>query len=254
MAQLIPGLNAVLEALSCLGGNIKEIWLEEGKEKGRVNLIIKKARQLEIPVICKPKKELRQLFPDISHQGVVAVANDFSYSGLESIISRIKNSADFGLIMAVDHITDEGNLASLIRTSAFFGAHGLIIPKKRSAKVSYKVIKRASGTHLMIPICQITNLGRTLDTLDKEGFWIIGSGGEGDVSLFDFDWARDVVLVMGNEQKGLSEGIRKRCHAVIRIPSVKGVESLNVGVAAGAILCEIVRQRKFSLSLGKGES
>ena len=148
------------------------------------------------------------------------------------------------LLLAADHITDSGNLGALIRTAAFFGAHGLIIPKDRSAGISGAVLKRASGTHFQLPVAKVTNLGRVLAELSKDNFWIIGAAGEASTLHYDFDWKRPLVLVLGNEQRGLSPSVRKRCHKLVRIPSPGGVESLNISVAGGVILSEICRQRR----------
>ncbi|MBW1829770.1 MAG: 23S rRNA (guanosine(2251)-2'-O)-methyltransferase RlmB [Deltaproteobacteria bacterium] len=148
------------------------------------------------------------------------------------------------LLIALDHITDEGNMGAIIRTALFFGANGLIIPKDRSAGITANVVKRSSGAWMHLPIARVVNLGRALDTLNKNGYWIIGTSGEGRESIYNFDWNRDVVLVLGNEQKGLSQSVGKRCHEIVGIPVSGPAESLNVAVACGVILSEVTRQRK----------
>ena len=245
MAQLISGFHAVSEALSRIGNEIQEVWIVRGKENARISQVLDKARARGIPIVFKTRREMNDLLPQVAHQGFIAVAQDFKYKDLDTIITNAKSAENFGLIIAADHITDEGNLASLIRTCAFFGAHGLLIPKRRSARISYKVGKRSSGAHLLLPIAEVTNLSRALGLLSKEDFWIIGTSGSAPLTLYDFDWLRHVVLVVGNEQKGISESVKKQCHAIISIPSLHGVESLNVGVATGVVLSEIIRQRNF---------
>lgn len=146
-------------------------------------------------------------------------------------------------MLAVDHITDEGNLGAIIRTAAFFGVHGLILPKDRSARVTSRVMKNSAGGYAHVPVSVVVNLGRALDDLKEEGFWIIGAAGEGRESIYTFDWKRDLVLVLGNEEKGISQGIRKRCHELVNIPESGPIQALNVSVAAGVILSEITRQR-----------
>ena len=176
------------------------------------------------------------------------MAKAFAYDDFHEIIRRSLQENPPGLLLAADHITDEGNLGALIRTAAFFETHGLIIPKDRSAQITPAVLKRASGAHLRLPTARVTNLGRALDDLTKKGFWIIGTAGEAESSIYDFDWKRPLVLVLGSEQKGLSPSTRKRCHQLVRIPSPGNVESLNVSVAGGVILSEICRQRDNSSS------
>jgi 23S rRNA (guanosine2251-2'-O)-methyltransferase len=169
---------------------------------------------------------------------------EFSYAQLDHLVERSLKVPGSALLIAVDHITDEGNLGSLIRTAAFFGSHGLIIPKDRSAGVTARVLKSASGVHNYLPVARVINLGMSLKALGKKGFWIIGtSAGESLVSVYQFDWKRDLVLVLGNEQKGLSPSIKRLCHQIVKIPSTRQVESLNVSVAGGVILAEIKRQR-----------
>lgn len=151
---------------------------------------------------------------------------------------------DAGLILIADHITDEGNLGAIIRSAVFFGANGLILPKDRSAGITETVKKRSSGAYMHLPISRIVNIGRTLDILDQNGFWIIGTDEKADESIYDFDWQRNVALVLGNEERGLSQVARKRCHQIVKIPSFGSLSTLNVSVSGGVILSEIIRQRQ----------
>ena len=182
--------------------------------------------------------------PGATHQGFVALAETFSYTDLEDLIERSRHEPGYALLVVADHITDEGNLGALIRTAAFFGVHGLILPKDRSAKITGKLLKRTSGAYASLPISQVVNLGRALDLLAGKGFWIIGAAGEAQESLYHFDWKRDVVLILGSESKGLSHSVRDRCHELVKIPGSGRVESLNLSVAGGVILSEIARQRR----------
>lgn len=196
-----------------------------------------------IPVNFKKSSDLDHLLSNITHQGIIAFAKAFQYIDLEQLIHDSLQIPGHALLIAADHITDEGNLGALIRTAVFFGAHGLIIPKDRSAQVTEQVRKRSSGAYLQLPITRVVNLGRALDTLNKKGFWIIGAAGEGTGTVYQCDWKRDVVLVLGREDKGLTDLVRKYCHQIVRIPGAGTINSLNVSVAGGVILSEIVRQR-----------
>lgn len=200
------------------------------------------AKDKGIPVLLKDAQELDTALPDMPHQGIIALAERFAYRDLREII-RISRNGGYGMIIVADHITDEGNLGALIRSAAFFGAHGLILPKDRSARITDRVLKRSSGACAHLPIAMEVNLGRALDALDKEGFWIVGAAGEGAETVYAFDWCRDLALVLGSEDRGLSRSTRQRCHALVRIPRLGDVESLNVSVACGVILSEIGRQR-----------
>ena len=241
--SLIPGFHGVRETLIQGRVGIREIWIATGKKPGRIRDILRIAKEHDIPISFKEASELSRLLPDVAHQGIVAVAEDFAYADLDHIIEASLQGGGHAILIVADHITDEGNLGALIRTAAFFGVHGLIIPGDRSARVSARILKRSSGGYLHLPIAKVVNIGRTLDLLKKKGFWIIGAAGEASTSIYRFDWGRDLALVLGNEKSGLSRPARKRCDEIVSIPSLGPVESLNVSVSGGIILSEIVRQR-----------
>jgi 23S rRNA (guanosine2251-2'-O)-methyltransferase len=242
--DLTPGFHSVKQSLLLGSEEISAIWIREGKRGRRAEEIIQLAQAKEIPVSVKRAEELEKIAPGINHQGILAFCKAFAYSDLEHVLESASKIPGTGLLVAADHITDEGNLGALIRTSAFFGVHGLILPKDRSAGVTGKVIKRSAGTHHYLAIARVVNLGRALDFLSGKGFWIIGAAGESPQSVYRFDWVRDVVLVMGSESTGLSRSARERCHELISVPGSGSVDSLNVSVAAGIILSEICRQRR----------
>jgi len=244
---LIPGFHGVREAVVHGLTHVKEIWIAEGKKSPRAGEICQIAEQKNIPVLPKKNIELSQLLPDTSHQGIVALVEPFSYSELNRLTDTHRKTP--ALLIVLDHITDEGNLGAIIRTAVFFGAHGLILPRDRSAGITANVLKRSSGTCFHLPIARVVNMGRALDALLRKEFWIIGAAGDGPESVYGFDWNRDVALVLGSEQKGLSRTVQKRCHEIVRIPGSGLAESLNVAVAGGVILSEIVRQRKAGIKI-----
>ena len=196
-----------------------------------------------IPVFFKERNYLDDLMLDVAHQGIAALTEMFVYSKLDDLIKNSVNDKNHALLLAADHITDEGNLGAIIRTAAFFGAHGLLIPKDRSAAVTERVLKRSSGAYIHLPISRVVNMGSALDRLNKAGLWIIGASSESGEKINNFDWNRDAVLIMGSEDRGLTHSVKKRCHQMVFIPGSGKVESLNVSVACGIILSEISRQR-----------
>ena len=244
--RLIPGFHAVRETLKEPKSTLKEIWIAAGKQSARTEEILNLATAKNIPIYFKQKSHLSDIFENISHQGIVGVLKTFAYADLHQVLRHSLQEGAPALLLAADHITDPGNLGALIRTAAFFGSHGLIIPRDRSAGITAAALKRASGAHAKLPVVRVTNLGRTLDKLSEKGLWIIGAAGEAELSIYDFDWNRPLVLVLGSEQKGLSPSVRKRCHELVRIPSPGGVESLNISVAGGIVLSEICRQRRHT--------
>ncbi|MFO7459396.1 MAG: 23S rRNA (guanosine(2251)-2'-O)-methyltransferase RlmB [Desulfatiglandales bacterium] len=240
----MPGFHAVRESLLDSASKVHEIWIGEGKRGSRPGELIRLAREKGIPVSIRKQEEIARLAPGINPQGILAFAEGFAYLDLEDLITLVSGGKGFRLIVAADHITDQGNLGALMRTAAFFGVQGLILPKDRSAQITGKLLKRTSGAFVTLPVAQVVNLRRALGTLRDRGFWIIGAAGEGSVSIYDFDWHRDAVLVLGSESRGLSRSVREGCDALVRIPGRGAVESLNVSVAGGIILGEIHRRRE----------
>jgi 23S rRNA (guanosine2251-2'-O)-methyltransferase len=241
--HLIPGLHSVREALISDRIKVHEIWISEGRDKARVKELLEIAGRKRIPVIYKRADLLDDALPSTTHQGIIAVAGEFAYLEIEDLIDLSRKKEGHGLLIAADHITDEGNLGALIRTACFFGADGIIIPKDRSAQVSHTAMKRSAGNYLNIPVARVVNLSRALDLLTEEGFWIIGTAGEGTESIYRFDWKRDICLVLGSEDKGMGHMTRGKCHQIVSIPALGAAESLNISVACGVILSEILRQR-----------
>lgn len=242
MPHTISGINTVKETLR-QGKKIAELFVARGKRVGRLREILDMATQKGIPIKLKDRLTLDKLSPHLPHQGVIAIVSEYTYFTVEDLISLSLANKRRGLLIAADHITDAGNLGSLIRTGEFFGAHGLIVPKDRSASVTETVHKRSAGGSAYLPIAKVVNLARTLKQLADNDFWIVGTAGKSETSIFEFDWNRDIVLVVGSEGKGLSVIVRNQCHHLVSIPQLGHLDSLNVSVAAGVILSEIIRQR-----------
>jgi 23S rRNA (guanosine2251-2'-O)-methyltransferase len=242
----IPGYHSVKEALEGGKQSIRELWIAEGKMSDRIREVLRLAERKNIPVYSKSPEAFSRFMPDMVHQRISALADHFVYHNVDDLFDMTDKMKNEGFIVAADHITDEGNLGSIIRTSDFFGAVGVIIPKDRSAEVTPRVVKRSSGASLRLPIVRIVNMGRTLRTFKEKGFWIIGTSGNAHKSIWQFDWRRNIILVLGNEEKGLGPGVSKICHEMVKIPRYGSAESLNVAVACGTILSEIQRQRNCS--------
>jgi 23S rRNA (guanosine2251-2'-O)-methyltransferase len=242
----IPGFHGVWEALKRSDGHleIKAVWLARETRSARMDELAALAKKRGILVEYKPRQQLDRLVPHVAHQGMVALASGFAYVRLEDVVKRGRDKTGHQILLALDHITDEGNLSALIRSAVFFGVRGLIIPKDRSAQITPTVLKRASGACAHLSIARVVNMARTLDDLNKKGFWIIGASGQGPTSIYEFDWNRDLVLVLGNEERGIGNAVEKQCHDRVRIPSPGALDALNVSVAGAVILSEIIRQRR----------
>lgn len=245
LPQVISGINAVKENLR-KGEGIVELFIAKGKKIERLREILDIATQKKIPIRFKDRLYLDKISSSSSHQGVIAILNTYNYLYFNDLIERAISNKSKGLLIAADHITDTGNLGSLIRTAEFFGVQGLILPKDRSASITDAVHKRSAGGSAYLPVTKVVNLARALKQLADENFWVVGAAGESSTNIYEFDWNRDLVLVMGNESKGLSRVVKDQCHHLVSIPRLGKLASLNVSVAAGIILSEIVRQRDNS--------
>lgn len=242
MPKVISGINAVKENLrECKG--IVELLIARGRKIERMREILDIAREKRIPIRFKDRIYLDKILPNFSHQGVIAILCNYSYFHLEDLIKIAIGSKKRGLLLIADHLTDTGNLGSLIRTAEFFGVQGLILPRDRSASITDTVHKRSAGGSAYLPVARVVNLARTLRQLADEGLWIVGAAGESKTKIYEFDWNRDLALVLGSEGRGLSRVLRDQCHHLVSIPRLGHLNSLNVSVAAGTILSEIVRQR-----------
>ena len=245
LPQVISGINAVKENLRKSEG-IVELFIAKGKKIERLQEILDIATQKKIPIRFKDRLYLDKISSISSHQGVIAISNTYKYLYFNDLIERAVSDKNKGLLIAADHITDTGNLGSLIRTAEFFGVQGLILPKDRSASITDAVHKRSAGGSAYLPVTKVVNLVRALKQVANENFWVIGAAGESGTNIYEFDWNRDLVLVMGNERKGLSRVVKDQCHHLVSIPRLGNLASLNVSVATGIILSEIVRQRDTS--------
>ncbi len=241
--QFIPGIHSVREAIFNNRNSIVEIWVDHEKSSQRIKEITGLAEKHNIPVFEKDNSTLDMVLPGTNHQGIAALTEGFNYTELTDLINASTSLKGKRLFIAIDHITDEGNLGAILRTAAFFGVNGIIIPKDRSARVSGAVMKRSSGGHAHVPVSLVVNLGRAIEMLDESGFWIIGTSGEGKQTIYDFTFTGDILLILGNEEKGISPIILKRCHQTLKIPSSGKIDALNVSVAAGVVISEIMRQR-----------
>ena len=241
--ELIPGYHAVRETLLRGFPAAEALWIVHGRRSVRLESLCVLAAERGIPVIEVDASELESGAPGIAHQGVALLSAPFSYTPLDDAVGAVERS-ESGLVLVLDHITDEGNFGAILRTAAFFGVHCVVIPKDRSAQVTPSVVKRASGAHAFTCVSRVVNLGRAIEQLKEAGYWVVGAAGEAPAPFDEFDWRVPVALVMGNERKGLGTAVRKSCDHLVSIPSVGPVESLNVSVAAGVLLGEASRQRR----------
>ncbi|GLI36647.1 23S rRNA (guanosine(2251)-2'-O)-methyltransferase RlmB [Geobacter hydrogenophilus] len=243
--EILYGINSAMEALR---GKRRafELFVSRDASDRRMEKLLKLAAEKGVPVRNRDKRDISRLCGTDHHQGVALRLEGFSYAELTDIIAAWRESGESGLILVLDGVQDPHNLGALIRSAACAGAHGVIIPKDRAARVTATVEKSAAGAAETIPVAQVTNLAQALDELKEAGFWIYGAADSAASSLYDQDLSGNVVVVIGSEGEGVRPLVRKKCDFLVAIPLRGGVSSLNASVAGGVILFEVLRQRLAS--------
>lgn len=241
MADLLYGVNPIIEALE-QNRPLKVLWVLRGDTKPRLQLAVKLALDSNVTVKRVERFELDKMVGKVGHQGVVAqvLAPERSIS-----FADLLNSAEVGkrFFLVLDGVTDPHNFGALIRSAVAAGCQGIIVGKDRSCPLTAVVEKSAAGATAHIPICRVTNLSRAVDELKTAGVWVYGLAGEESRCIYDVDLCGDIALVAGSEGKGLRPIIRKGCDALLSIPMLGAIQSLNVSVATGIALFEVVRRR-----------
>lgn len=245
--MFIIGRNPVIEALKYNSGSIRKIVLLEGLSDNKIKEIIRTADKNNINVELRVKKDFERILDkkDKSEgvtQGVIAEVEEYSYVSLETVFSKINDKED-ALLLILDEIQDPHNLGAIIRTSAAAGIDGVIITEKNSAKVNHTVMKTSAGAANKIYIVQSKNIYKTIEQLKNSGFKVLGTVLNSVISMFDIKFKGKTAVIFGNEGEGVRKNILKLCDNVFKIPIAGNVESLNVSVAAGVLMYEVLRQK-----------
>lgn len=239
--DIIAGRNPVMEAIRS-GRSIESILVAKGERSGSVVAIIAKAKQKNIPVKDVDSKKLDFLAKGVNHQGIVAQCAVKEYSTLEDIFALAEERGESPFIIVLDKIEDPHNLGAIIRTAECAGAHGVIIPERRSAGLSYTVEKTSAGALEYMPVVRVKNISAVLQKLKDKGIWVYGADMDGEhYKKVNFDGA--VALVIGNEGKGISPLVAKDCDVIVSLPMTGKINSLNASVAAGILMYEIADKR-----------
>ncbi|HKJ11350.1 MAG TPA: 23S rRNA (guanosine(2251)-2'-O)-methyltransferase RlmB [Ornithinimicrobium sp.] len=241
-AEVVAGRNAVLEALR---SHIPATALYVGARidsDDRVRESITLATEAEIAVLEAPRGELDRLTDDAAHQGLALQVPAYEYAHPDDLMAV--EAPGPGLIVALDGITDPRNLGAILRSAGAFGAHGVVVPARRSAGMTATAWKTSAGAAARVPVAQATNLTRALESYQAAGYFTIGLDADGEVSLPALELAdRPLVVVVGSEGKGLSRLVRQTCDQVVSIPMSGATESLNAGIAAAVSLYAIAQHR-----------
>ena len=237
----IYGINAVAEALKARGRSFAWVGVAKERHDIRMKRVVEECRKQGVAVRFVERDELDRMAGNNAHQGVVAVTSAKQYNDLDDVVAAKRGK--FSLIVVLDGIEDPHNLGAVLRTADAAGADGAIIPERRAASVTALVAKASAGASEHLPIAKVTNIARTLEELKDQNIWTVGLDERGPKSYDAMDYNIDCAIVLGAEGRGLHELVARKCDFLVSIPMLGKVPSLNVSVAAGIMLYEIVRQR-----------
>lgn len=242
--NIIIGRKPVLEALNS-NDEIEQVYILYGQQGGIINAIRVAAKKRGIKCNQIPLERFKTYSPDKNAQGVIALKQDFKFSSLDKILSESKKTS-LTLILVLDEIQDPHNVGAILRSAECSGVSGVIITKHHSATITSTVTKVSAGATEHLKICQVNNLSQTIDELKEKGFWIVGSSLENAKNYNEVDYKIPIALIVGNEEKGIRKLTASKCDFLVKVPMNGNIQSLNVSVATGILLFEILRQRKVN--------
>lgn len=243
-ADLIFGIHAVTTLLSRDAERVKRLFIVQGRSDQKIEAIIGLAKNAGISIEQISKHRLDERVDGV-HQGVAAEAKPLPILGDKQLNAMLDECSETPLLLVLDGVTDPHNLGACLRTADAAGVLAVVAPRDKSAPLNATAVKVACGAADAVPYFQVTNLARTLADFQQRGIWVVGTAGEATSSLYQADLTGPMALVMGAEGKGMRRLTREHCDMLINIPMAGEVSSLNVSVATGVTLFEMVRQRSL---------
>lgn len=239
----LEGRNAVLEVLKS-GRDIEKIIIQKGNVEGTIRRIAGMARERGIVVQEAARQKLDEMSQTKNHQGVIAIVSEHEYAEVDDILRSAAEKGEKPFIIILDNITDPHNLGAVIRTAECAGAHGVIIPKRRSVGLTAVVGKTSAGALEYMPVARVTNIARTIEELKKQGVWVACADMDGE-DYYDASLDGAIALVIGSEGEGVSRLVKEKCDFTVSIPMYGKISSLNASVAGALLMYEVVRQRNY---------
>lgn len=239
---LIEGRNAVIEALRT-EASIDKIFIQKGEVDKTLGHIASKARAAGIVVVEADRRKLDGMSRTHAHQGVIALAAVREYVSVDDILADAAAKNESPLIVVCDEISDPHNLGAIIRTAYCAGAHGVVIPKRRSAGLTSVVAKTSAGAVSHMKVARVPNIPSLLKDLKKQGVWVFGTAADGTADLYTADLKGPAAIVIGSEGSGMTRLVSENCDFLVSIPMKGRISSLNASAAAAILLYEAVRQR-----------
>jgi 23S rRNA (guanosine2251-2'-O)-methyltransferase len=238
----IYGIHSVAEALKARGRAFAWVGVAQERHDLRLQRVVEECRRQGVAVRFVERAELDRMAGNNAHQGVVAVTSAKQYNDLDDVVAAKRGQ--YSLVVVLDGIEDPHNLGAILRTADAAGADGVVIPERRAVSVTPVVTKVSAGASEHLPIAKVTNIARTLEDLKAKNVWVVGLDERGSQIYDSLDYKMDCAIVLGSEGKGVHDLVARKCDFLVSIPMLGKVTSLNVSVAAGVVLYEIVRQRR----------
>lgn len=240
--EMIEGRNAVLEALRA-GRALDKVYIARGETDKALAHIAGLARERGVSVSDCDRRKLDAMSVTKAHQGVIAVCAVREYASLDDILALAESRGEAPFVVVCDEISDPHNLGAIIRSAECVGAHGVVIPKRRSAGLTAVVGKTSAGAAEHLPVARVANISAALQELKDRGLWVYGAASEGSSPMWETDLTGPLALVIGSEGEGLGRLVRERCDFLVSIPLRGKVGSLNASTAAAVLMYEVLRQK-----------
>ena len=238
----LEGRNAITEALKA-GRVIDKIFIADGDIDRGLQRLAAECREAGAVVVPVDRRKLDMMSTTHAHQGIIAQAAAHEYASIDDILEEAASRGQAPLIVICDELSDPHNLGAIMRSAECAGAHGVIIPKRRSVGLTATVAKASAGAVEYMKVARVANINNTINELKEKGVWIFGAAGEGSVPMYRADLTGPAAIVIGNEGDGLGQLVRKNCDMLVNIPMSGRISSLNASAAASILLYEAVRQR-----------
>lgn len=238
----LEGRNALTEALRS-GRTIDKVFIASGETDRGLQRLAAQAKEAGAVVVPVDRRKLDAMSVTHAHQGVITLAAAHEYVTVEDILQEAADRGENALLVICDELTDPHNLGAIIRSAECAGAHGVIIPKRRSVGLTATVAKASAGAVEYMKVARVTNINQTIETLKQNGIWVFGTAAEGSVPMHQADLTVPAAIVIGNEGEGMSPLVQKNCDVMVHIPMRGRISSLNASAAASILLYEAVRQR-----------
>ena len=238
----LEGRNAITEALKA-GRTIDKVFVADGETDKSLQRLAAQAKEAGAVVVPVDRRKLDQMSTTHSHQGIIALAAAHTYYTLDDILEEAASRGENALIVICDELTDPHNLGAILRSAECAGAHGVIIPKRRSVGLTATVAKASAGAMEYMKVAKVGNINDAIRELKEKGVWVFGTAAEGSIPMYKADLRGPAAIVIGNEGDGMSPLVRKNCDVMVHIPMVGRISSLNASNAAAILLYEAVRQR-----------